>query len=104
MTMNKPSYIGCSEECRYWSVKKCWKENHIPFAGYLAGKYRNGISVAYQEIFNRWLRRKKIAWPDEVKQFNALYEYKHPELIRGPKVTGMMSLYNYLGAVFDTSI
>ncbi len=46
------------------------------------------------------MRRKKFAWPDEVKAFNELYRKKHPELTGSYRVSTAMLERDMFGAVY----
>lgn len=71
----------------------------MPYLGLLLEQYGTYIAV-YSIVFDRYMRRKKFAWPDEVKAFNDLYRKKHPELIRGHKVVDAMFEREIHGAVY----
>lgn len=74
---HKPTYTGCPGHC--FGGKDCWRANHIPLVGLLLHRYTTQVAV-FRVVFKRWMRRKKIAWPDEVDAFWELYKTKHPEL------------------------
>jgi hypothetical protein len=67
----------------------------------LLGKYTGGYVGVYRQIFKRWLKLKKIVWPEEVQHFNHLFVEKHPEIISGYAIENEMRRYAYLGAVYD---
>ena len=77
---SKPTYTGCPGHC--FGGKHCWRANHIPLVGLLLSRYRTQVAV-FRVVFQRWMRRKKIAWPDEVDAFWNLYKTKHLELTSG---------------------
>lgn len=51
---------------------------HVPYAGRILHKW-TGNHVA-SEFFERYVRMKKIVWPDEAARFLELFTYKHPEI------------------------
>lgn len=97
--MNKPRFVWCNDMCRKRDFAKCWKDNHIPFAGYLAEKY-GSFSCAYAAIFERWLRFKKFAWPDETRCFLKLFMEKHGEFHCKRGVWDFAERYSLCGAVY----
>ena len=84
----------------YLFPREKWKKNYIPFAGYLAMKYGAERS-AWRVIMNRYVRMKKIVWPDEFKEFGRLFWEKHPEFRSSRVVSGDISLYSYQGAYWN---
>lgn len=90
MNINKPHFTRCDGTCDYIGSKSCWQAGHIPFAGYLLGKYYGNKAAIV--IFERYVRMKKIVWPDEVQRFIELWRDKHPEIA----IKGFMNHYGRL--------
>jgi hypothetical protein len=79
--VNKPRFTGCPGLCG--GDVHCWRANHMPYVGLLLTRYGAKVAV-WEKVFARWMRFKKLAWPDEVEAFWNLYESKHKELFSHP--------------------
>lgn len=99
----KPMYLGHPDRC-YQNQKLCWQQNHIPFFGYLASQYQRGFLDAFDVIFNRYMRRKLIAMPEEMKAFYDLWFKKHPETKSSRYIKNTLSTYCFSGAYFNKNL
>jgi hypothetical protein len=99
--MNKPIFTGVPEEHRYMTNRDKWNRNYIPFAGYLAGEYKDGFRAAWEIIMTRYVRMKGIVYPHEFKEFSELFKVKHPEFMRSKKINDDMFNYGEYGSYYD---
>tara|TARA_R110000803_G_scaffold199859_1_gene264021 strand:+ start:1325 stop:1825 length:501 start_codon:yes stop_codon:yes gene_type:complete len=79
--MRKPRFTGLPHDYnRDGDCKSWWRNNYIPFAGYLLLK-NNGIQrKTYDDIFARYVRLKRIVLPSEAEKFTAIFRERHPEI------------------------
>ena len=108
--MNKPTFKGHPEdydnriiECK--TIKHCWKNNHIPFIGYLAGAwiYRGSndqIYYAFINVLERFVQKKQIVFPDEMSLFREQFKYKHPEFMSLYRIQTKLWTYATYGAAW----
>jgi hypothetical protein len=89
-----PMFSGCRT-----GSKECWRNGHIHFVHMLNCRYGSQVDV-WRTVFERWVRRKEIAWPDEVECFSELYRLKHREICSSTTYSEM-SYYGRLGAYHD---
>lgn len=103
--INKPKYIGHPEklkdrliECT--SDKECWRKNHTPFMGYLAGRNPDNDCLyrAYTKVLERYVRMKQIVFPDEMELFYDLFKHKHIEFMHLRRIREEKFRYSYAGA------
>ena len=94
-------YNISKEDCKF-SLKELWKKGKINYFAYLSSKYQRSDFAAYDEIKKRFIRKKGIVFPDEIVEFDRLFDIKHPEMRYYRNRDNQY--FRYGGAYYDTRL